>query len=230
MHCLWKVRTLVYAAPSDYRTSERDCGFIKSEAAENTTENTTERGNDKLRTETTKEISIAVKLAYGGLLTALGILLPQAFHIFGQDAGMIFLPIQLPVFLAGLLLGPVYGGIVGFLVPVLSSVLTAMPPVPKVYFMLFELITYGVVTGLLRKKCPVYLNLAAAMLSGRALYGISLVAGVKLLGIHAPFANWAAFISGIVMGIPGIVLQLILLPFLYKRLLRINIREGKDRS
>ena len=49
-----------------------------------------------------KQISRPAKLAYGGLLTAVGILLPQMFHIFGQEAGMIFLPIQFPVFMAGL--------------------------------------------------------------------------------------------------------------------------------
>lgn len=40
--------------------------------------------------ERTKANVRVLKLAYGGLLVALGILLPQAFHIFGQNAGMIF--------------------------------------------------------------------------------------------------------------------------------------------
>lgn len=84
--------------------------------------------------ERTKANVRVLKLAYGGLLVALGILLPQAFHIFGQNAGMIFLPIQIPVLFAGMLLGPYYGGLIGILVPLFSSVLTGMPPVPKVYF------------------------------------------------------------------------------------------------
>lgn len=136
---------------------------------------------------------------------------------------MIFLPIQFPVFMAGLLLGPVYGGIIGVLVPVLGCLLTAMPPVPKVYFMLFELVTYGVVTGLLRKKCGVYFNLLISMVAGRVLYAIALVAGVGLLGLQAAFATRSAFISGIVMGIPGMILQILVLPVLYKRLLMGNI-------
>ena len=170
-----------------------------------------------------KQISRPAKLAYGGLLTAVGILLPQMFHIFGQEAGMIFLPIQFPVFMAGLLLGPVYGGIIGVLVPVFGCLLTAMPPVPKVYFMLFELVTYGVVTGLLRKKCGVYLNLLLSMVAGRVLYAIALVAGVELLGLQAAFATRSAFVGGIVMGIPGLILQILVLPVLYKRLLMGNI-------
>lgn len=163
----------------------------------------------------TKRQTVTLKIAYGGLLIALGILLPQAFHIFGQEAGMIFLPIQIPVFMAGLLLGPIYGGIVGAAVPILSCVLTAMPPVPKVYFMLFEMVAYGVVSGLLKKKCNVIVSILGAIIAGRLMYGAALAAGVSILGIHAPFANSAAFISTLVTGIPGNLIQLTLLPALY---------------
>lgn len=161
-----------------------------------------------------------MKMVYGGVLIALGILLPQAFHVFGQEAGKMFLPMHLPVFMAGFLLGPLYGGIIGAVVPVLSSVLTGMPPVPMVYFMLVELITYGIVSGLVMKKTNVYVSLLTAMAAGRIIYGISLVVGVNLFHIHAPFANQAAFIGGIVTGIPGIVLQIVALPVLYGALRR----------
>ena len=110
--------------------------------------------------ERTKANVRVLKLAYGGLLVALGILLPQAFHIFGQNAGMIFLPIQIPVLFAGMLLGPYYGGLIGILVPLFSSVLTGMPPVPKVYFMFAELMAYGIVTGWMIKKTNVYASCA----------------------------------------------------------------------
>lgn len=109
--------------------------------------------------ERTKANVRVLKLAYGGLLVALGILLPQAFHIFGQNAGMIFLPIQIQVLFAGMLLGPYYGGLIGILVPLFSSVLTGMPPVPKVYFMFVELMAYGIVTGWMIKKTNVYASL-----------------------------------------------------------------------
>lgn len=160
----------------------------------------------------------AGKVVYAGVLCALGLILPQAFHMFGQNAGMMFLPIHLPVLMAGLLLGPVYGSLVGLIVPILGSAITGMPPVPKVYFMLVELIAYGFLTGLLKNRCNIYLNLIISMAVGRILYGCSLIAGVCLLHVHAPFANGAAFVSGIVSGIPGIVLQLILLPVLYRAL------------
>ena len=152
--------------------------------------------------ERTKANVRVLKLAYGGLLVALGILLPQAFHIFGQNAGMIFLPIQIPVLFAGMLLGPYYGGLIGILVPLFSSVLTGMPPVPKVYFMFAELMAYGIVTGWMIKKTNVYASLLTAMILGRAAYGISLIVGAQFLHIQAPFLNRAAFLSGIVSGVP----------------------------
>ena len=55
------------------------------------------------------------------------------------------------------------------------------------------------------------------------LYAIALVAGVELLGLQAAFATRSAFVGGIVMGIPGMILQILVLPVLYKRLLMGNI-------
>lgn len=165
--------------------------------------------------ECTKSNSNVLKIVYAGVFVALGILLPQAFHVFGQSAGMTFLPIHIPILMAGLIIGAEYGGLVGLLVPILSCVLTGMPPVPKVYFMLFELIPYGIFTGVFIRKQNVYISLILAMLLGRVCYGISLAAGVYLLGIHAPFANGTAFLGGLVSGIPGMVIQLIVIPALY---------------
>jgi len=167
--------------------------------------------------ERTKANVRVLKLAYGGLLVALGILLPQAF---GQNAGMIFLPIQIQVLFAGMLLGPYYGGLIGILVPLFSSVLTGMPPVPKVYFMFVELMAYGIVTGWMIKKTNVYASLLTAMILGRAAYGISLIVGAQLLHIQAPFLNRAAFLSGIVSGVPGMLIQIVILPVLYLTLKR----------
>ena len=98
------------------------------------------------------------KMIYGGLLTAVGLVLPQAFHVFGQGVGMAFLPMHLPVMIAGILLGPCYGGLIGLIVPLVSSMLTGMPPVPKLYFMLVELVAYGIFTGIFIRKMNVTKN------------------------------------------------------------------------
>ena len=158
------------------------------------------------------------KLAYAGALVAIGILLPQAFHIFGANAGMLFLPIQIPVLIAGAILGGIYGGTIGVIVPMLSFLMTGMPPAPKVWFMVVELGIYGLAMGVLVKKCNIYITLLISMVLGRVAYAIALGTGVVLLGMQAPFMNQAAFLTGIVQGVPGIVIQLVLIPILYKRL------------
>ena len=158
------------------------------------------------------------KTTYAGVLLALGIILPQAFHIFGTNTGMTFLPIHIPILLAGAILGGTYGGIIGIIVPLVSSLLTGMPAVPKLWFMLFELGVYGFAMGILIKKCNVYLALILTMILGRIAYALSLVAGVSLLGMNAPFMNSAAFIAGLTQGIPGMLIQIVVIPILYIRL------------
>lgn len=170
------------------------------------------------KTETAGVSTAVRKIVYSGLLTALGVILPQAFHVFGQNAGMVFLPIQIPILMAGILTGPYYGGAVGVLVPVLSALITGMPPVPKVYFMLFELAAYGLSVGLLLRRWNVYISLIGAMIAGRVCYGAALAFGVYVLGFTAPFAGTAAFTAGIVTGIPGMAIQIIIIPLLYKAL------------
>ncbi|MGO5052535.1 ECF transporter S component [Lachnospiraceae bacterium LCP25S3_G4] len=173
--------------------------------------------------ENTKIDAKVIKVVYSGVLIALGILLPQAFHMFGQNAGMTFLPIHIPILLAGLLLGPYYGLVVGIIVPILSSILTGMPPVPKLYFMVIELAVYGVAIGFLMKRFPIYISLIGAMLAGRCCYGLALIGGITLLHIQAPFANQTAFWSGILSGIPGIGIQLIAIPAIYFGLKRAGL-------
>ena len=86
------------------------------------------------------------------LLLAMGVALPLAFHAFPLG-GRIFLPMHLPTFVAGLVLGPAAGLVVGAGSPMLSSLLTGMPVAPFYMVpMVFELATYGLVSGLLRRR------------------------------------------------------------------------------
>ena len=70
------------------------------------------------------------------------------------------------------------------------------------------------------KKTNVYASLLTAMILGRAAYGVSLVVGAQLLHIQAPFLNRAGFLSGIVSGVPGMLIQIVILPVLYLTLKR----------
>lgn len=162
----------------------------------------------------TKTRGVILNIVYSGLLIAIGILLPQLFHVFGPAAGKTFLPMHIPVLLAGFLVGPLYGLGVAILVPILSSVITGMPPVPMLYFMLFELVTYAVVAGILYKKLKLnlYVALIGAMICGRLIYGLSLVVVVNLLGMTFPFTNVVAFFGSMSTGIPGIIIQIVVVP------------------
>ena len=85
------------------------------------------------------------------LLLALGVVLPIVFHAIPLG-GRIFLPMHLPTFVAGLVLGPVAGLVVGTGSPVLSGLLTGRPTVFYMIPMILELATYGLVSGLLRRR------------------------------------------------------------------------------
>lgn len=94
---------------------------------------------------------------------------------------------------------------------------------PQAVFMVFELSAYGVCAGLFRKKCNVYISLILAQVCGRAAYGLILFAAGQLLSVNVPavYGIWTAFIAGL----PGIVIQLILIPLAVRLLERGGVLE-----
>ena len=161
------------------------------------------------------------KLTYTGLLLALGVILPQLFHIIGgQTAGSIFLPMHIPVLIAGLLLGWKSGLTVGILSPILSFLVASMPMPPVLYFMVVELAAYGFVSGYLKEKLKlnIYINLAISMVVGRMFQGIAILVLVYILGVKIP--SFLTTIPLLVKGLPGIAIQFAFVPplvYLIKR-------------
>lgn len=165
-----------------------------------------------------KQLNHTRKLVACSVFIAIGIMMPVVFHAFGI-LGKVFLPMHIPVLIAGLVFGGYAGLWIGVLTSVLSSILTGMPPIiPILPVMAVELAIYGAVGGYLyHSRCwnlPV--SLLAAMFTGR-LAAILMVCGmVGLLGINL---NPVAYITGVVViGSPGIAIQLILVPLMVKRL------------
>lgn len=159
-------------------------------------------------------------LVSAALCVALGLIVPQVFHLIPfvgtvPNLGGVFLPMHIPVLLCGFLCGWKYGAACGAIVPLLSSVVTGMPVLwPQGVTMVFELAAYGLVTGLLYRamKKNVYLSLIAAMIVGRVVSGI---AKAIFFGVARMPFGMAAFISGaFTTAIPGIILQLVLIPVL----------------
>jgi hypothetical protein len=159
-------------------------------------------------------------------MLALGVLLPYVTsHAFGLQ-GTTFLPMHFPVLLAGLTCGALYGGVCGVLAPLLSCLITGMPPVyPMLPIMLCELAVYGVLSGLLRSKTKlnIYLVLLIAMLGGRFAYAAAFDVLFYLSG-SALKALTAA--GAVVAGLPGIVLQILVVPALAVAIGRIVPRKG----
>ena len=165
------------------------------------------------------------RLVLTALFIAIGVVLPQAFHAI-PNAGSIFLPMHIPVLIAGFAVGPLFGAICGILTPILSHLIFGMPPAMMLAQMICELAVYGFMTGLLNSlikiKNPVVKNYAVlilSMLSGRLAYGI-LNALIFKAGSYSLQA-WlsAAFISAL----PGIAIQLILIPILVARLRKADL-------
>ena len=155
------------------------------------------------------------KLILTALFLALGYVLP---FLTGQvpAVGKMLLPMHIPVLLCGFVCGWQYGLMVGFVVPLFRSVLAGMPVMmPTAVGMAFELATYGMISGLLYRKLigkslNIYITLIGAMLGGRIVWGI---VSILLYGIQGNVFSWQLFISGALLNaVPGIVLQLVLIP------------------
>jgi riboflavin transporter FmnP len=156
----------------------------------------------------------AKEITLTALFITLGVVLPIVFHQFAV-AGRIFLPMHIPVFLAGIFVGPVGGLIVGLVCPVLGFLLTGMPPPYAVPLMSMELAIYGLSIGILIKwiKSPI-LSLLIAMILGRLAFALGLVILGQFLSL--PYGPKAFIKVSLITGLPGIALQLILIPLLVK--------------
>lgn len=168
--------------------------------------------------------SYVKKLVYTAICAALCVVLPMAFHAV-PNAGTVLLPMHIPVLLCGIVCGWPYGLICGALGPALSSLVTGMPPAAMVPPMMMECVVYGCVGGLMmrfvRTKSTVadlYISLLSAMFIGRVIYGFA-KSWIFSPGT-APFA-WVT--TSLVAGIPGIAIQLVLIPVLVLALMRAKL-------
>ena len=180
-------------------------------------------------TNTTKRNAPILRLTYSAICLALCLVLP---FLTGQipQIGSALCPMHLPVLLCGFLCGPWWAAAVGATAPLLRSALTGgFPPLfPTAVAMTFELAAYGLICGLLWRRskqntASIYGCLIAAMIAGRIVWGI---ATAILLGMGETPFTWAAFwAGGFANAVPGIVLQLVLIPLLVMALRRAKLAE-----
>ncbi|MBP3634494.1 MAG: ECF transporter S component [Oscillospiraceae bacterium] len=178
------------------------------------------------------KMSVVKKSILTAVCIALCVVLPQAFHAI-PNAGSVYLPMHIPVLLCGLICGAPYGLLCGLAGPALSHLFTGMPPASMLPGMLMECAVYGLVAGLvmgIRTKklyADLYLSLICAMLAGRVVSGIA-----KAFIFSAGEYSMAAWVTGsFVTGLPGILIQLILIPTIVFALMKARLipeRYPKD--
>ena len=157
------------------------------------------------------------KLVLSALFLALAYVMP---FLTGQvpEIGSKLCPLHIPVLLCGFVCGPIWGAVVGFVAPLFRALTLGVPVLfPKAVCMAFELAAYGAVTGLMhrllpRKRVFIYPSLLTAMVVGRLIWGAAMYV---CMGIKGGAFTLAAFVAGaFTNAIPGIVIQIVLIPIL----------------
>lgn len=160
--------------------------------------------------KTTKNLTLSA------MFLAIGMVLP---FLTGQipQIGNMMLPMHIPVLLCGVICGWQYGAALGFILPLIRYMVFGMPVLfPTGIAMAFEMLTYGLVIGLVyslsRWKCIVslYRALVSAMIAGRVVWA---VAQMILLGVSGGAFTMKMFLAGAFFNaVPGIIIQLVLIP------------------
>ena len=168
------------------------------------------------------------KIVITAFFVALGVVLPVMFHSI-HNFGGIFCPMHLPVLMCALICGWQYGLVCGALCPLLSSLMTGMPPFAIMPFMIIELCTYGLVSGLVMKKIntkkiyvDLYVSLISAMLIGRVVNGIA-----KAVFLTNGYSISVWLTANFVTCLPAIILQLIIIPNLIMVLIKAKAIPNK---
>ena len=157
------------------------------------------------------------KMTLSAMFLALAFVMP---FLTGQipQIGSMLCPMHIPVLLCGFFCGAPWGFVVGFIAPILRSFTLGMPPMfPTAFCMAFELATYGFIAGWLHNKLPnkkvnVYVSLLGAMVIGRLVWGVIMFC---CMGFDASKFGLNAFLAGAVLNaVPGIIVQIVLIPIL----------------
>lgn len=181
--------------------------------------------------------SVVGQVVLAGLVCGLGLGFPWAFHqLGGVHLGPVLLPMFLPIVAGAFFLRPLPAVFVGGVTPLLSGLLTNMPPLapPIAFLMAGELATMALIisvmsvrlearrtAGWLRRLPTVFEKyvdiwpvLAVAVLADRLILA-ALAAGLsKAFGLPPLMVTWIS----LVVGLPGIVLQFVVIPPLVSRL------------
>ena len=179
----------------------------------------------------TMKHSHLLRMILAALFLALAYVLP---FLTGQipEIGAMLCPLHIPVLLCGFICGWHWGLAVGVVAPLLRAFTLGMPPLfPTAFCMAFELAAYGAIAGLLYKKFPkqkryIYVSLLIAMIVGRLIWGAVMFI---CMGATGGAFTFEAFLAGaITNAIPGIIVQIVLVPILVMVLDNPKVLNLKD--
>ena len=165
------------------------------------------------------------KLVYSAMFLSIALLLP---FLTGQiqSFGAALCPMHIPVLLCGFICGAQYGAIVGFTAPLMRHFIFHMPVFWSALPMAFELAVYGLCAGILYKLLPkkplyIYVSLISSMIAGRLCWGaVSFV----ISGLRSTEFNFNIFwLASVAQSVPGIILQIILIPIIVMALKRAKL-------
>ncbi len=168
------------------------------------------------------------RLCICAICIALCCILPTAFHAMGVGSNLS--PLHIPVLLCGLICGGGCGAFCGIAGSLLCSLLTGMPPMAKLAYMMPELCAYGLFAGLLMHfirtrhlSVDLYLSLLGTMVLGRVVGGLARILTLRILGSSEVFTVQMWVASYVVGSLPGIIAHLILIPALILVLEKANL-------
>lgn len=164
------------------------------------------------------------QITFVALFLALSLIVPLLFHLIG--VGSMFLPMFLPIVLSGFLIEFPTAMVVGFLAPWISSFATGMPPLfPTALLMSVEgIVAAGTAAYLYHnRRLSFWICLIAAIFAERIVLVLMIILIVPLINLPPTMFS----IGVIIYSIPGVILQLVLIPIILKILWKLKIIEQK---
>lgn len=179
-----------------------------------------------------KNQKTTLNLALSSMFLALALVLPFLTGQIPQISSRIC-PMHIPVMLCGYVCGGLWGLVIGMIAPLLRSFMFGMPILfPTAFSMAFELAVYGFVSGTLYRKLPKhklnnYLSLVVAMISGRLVSGF---VQFFCMGLDTTRFSLSTFWAGtFVNTVPGIIIQLIIIPIIVMSLEKYKKTKTQNR-
>ncbi len=154
------------------------------------------------------------KMVLSAMFFAIGIVLPFVTMQIPMIGNML-LPMHIPVLLCGFVCGAPYGALIGVLLPWCRYLLFGQPILMNAICMSVELMVYGLVFGFFggkwrSKQSGVIYALFAAMVLGRTVWGATAFVVYSLF--NTPFTLRIFLLQSFIYAIPGIFLQLFIIP------------------